>query len=963
MPSLGPTTAARAVHPCPPPSTSHQFEEANSRHNARHIHWGAEEVYEDDAEPEGEGANEPEAEEEQLKDGLVLAITAAKSKVACCYFDPASDKIYFLEDQQDSSEWDLTALVIEQLAPKFVLTCANADADFLQAVEEKLSSLAPDSSTASSLGPDGMPVRIEYRPNRDFYAGSGKNALYRVHVTEGGWYAPAEEEAVGSDSDSMHDQQDSSDFAFGDAYDFGRPRAKRRKVAHNQDDGDRARRNSELRIETFLSNLNACPLTLGCAGALLGYIIRQGTEAGELENDLFEVSGLELMRLDKVMHINSDALTSLQIFCEESHASAHSRSTKEGLSLFGIVNIAHTPLGCALMRQWFLRPSLELEVIESRQAAVECFLRESNQHIVDAICKHLRNVKNTPRQLKALASGKSTIKEWQALIYAAIMIRDAASQLVHKNGVEVIDKLAAAYDVAQIKEIADMINDIIDWEESARQKGKVCVRPGVDATLDELRRKYNGLGFLLSKVAVEISQEVPPGLADELSVVYFPQLGYLITIAYEPEVTDAGKYGQFGWDFQFVTEMQAYFKNDKCRDMDRHLGDLQSFISVHALLSHVLAIRDQLLASVAIFSELDCLIAFAEAAKLYNWTRPVMTEEPVCKILKGRHPLSELCVDTFVPNNTALTGGLGVKRSPDGMDEKPDLQEVSQDEKSVIIVTGANFSGKSVYLKQIALITFMAHIGCFVPAEETLIGLTDRIMTRVSTKESITRGSSAFMIDLQQISFALRNLTPCSLLIIDEFGKGTEPADGAGLFCGVVDHLVGLGSGTPRVAIATHFQHVFTNGLLSRQLPIFLAHMKVLVVEPSSDGRGRTGRRGAGREFDELTYLYRLAPGLSLSSHALSCSSLFGIPPTLLSRAATITHALSTFSLDSLAHSDGMSEEERRDLQEAEGVGRRFVGWEVPAEGEEMEAEEVRALVRSLLDVEGEGEGESDGDV
>ncbi|GAA6050088.1 hypothetical protein NBRC10513_001384 [Rhodotorula toruloides] len=937
MPSLGSATAARAVRPSPTPPTSHQFDETNSRSNARHIHWGAEEVYEDDAEPEGEGANEMEGEEEQLKDGLVLAITAAKSKVACCYFESTSDKIYFLEDQQDSSEWDLTALVLEQLAPKFVLTCANADADFLQAVEEKLSSLAPDSSTASSLGPDGTPVRIEYRPNRDFYAGSGKNALYRVHITEGGWYAPAEDEVIGSDSGSTHGQQDdSNDFALGDAYDFGRPCAKRRK--------------------------------LGCAGALLGYITRQRTEAGELENDLFEVSGLELMRLDKVMHINSDALTSLQIFCEESHASAHSRSTKEGLSLFGIVNIAHTPLGRALMRQWFLRPSLELDVIESRQAAVECFLRESNQHIVDAICKHLRNVKNTPRQLKALASGKSTIKEWQAvwsLIYAAIMIRDAASQLVHKNGVEVIDKLAAAYDVAQIKEIADMINDIIDWEESARQNGKVCVRPGVDATLDELRRKYNGLGSLLSKVAVEISQEVPPGLADELSVVYFPQLGYLITIAYEPEVTDAGKYGQFGWDFQFVTEMQAYFKNDKCRDMDRHLGDLQSFISdkeieiIDALLSHVLAIRDQLLASVAIFSELDCLIAFAEAAKLYNWTRPVMTEEPVCKILKGRHPLSELCVDTFVPNNTSLTGGLGIKRSADGVDEKPDLHEISQDEKSVIIVTGANFSGKSVYLKQIALLTFMAHIGCFVPAEEALIGLADRIMTRVSTKESITRGSSAFMIDLQQISFALRNLTPRSLLIIDEFGKGTEPDDGAGLFCGVVDHLVGLGSGTPRVAIATHFQHVFTNGLLSRQLPIFLAHMEVLVVEPSSDRRGRDGRRGGGREFDELTYLYRLAPGLSLSSHALSCSSLFGIPPTLLSRASTITHALSTFSLDSLILANEMDEDERRELCEAEGVGRRFVGWEVPAEGEgEMEAEEVRALVRSLLEVEGEGERE-----
>lgn len=126
MPSLGAASAARAVHPSPTPSISHQFDEANLRNNARHIHWGAEEVFEDDAKAESEGADGTEVEEEQLSDGLVLAITAAKSKVACCYFDPASDKIFFLEDQQDSPEWDLTALgakTAERKSAEHSLTC------------------------------------------------------------------------------------------------------------------------------------------------------------------------------------------------------------------------------------------------------------------------------------------------------------------------------------------------------------------------------------------------------------------------------------------------------------------------------------------------------------------------------------------------------------------------------------------------------------------------------------------------------------------------------------------------------------------------------------------------------------------------------------------------------------------------------------------------------------------------
>jgi DNA mismatch repair protein MSH5 len=123
----------------------------------------------------------------------------------------------------------------------------------------------------------------------------------------------------------------------------------------------------------------------------------------------------------------------------------------------------------------------------------------------------------------------------------------------------------------------------------------------------------------------------------------------------------------------------------------------------------------------------------------------------------------------------------------------------------MLVLTGPNYSGKSVYLKQVALIVFMAHVGSFVPAESARIGLTDKILSRVTTRETVSRVQSTFMLDLQQISLALNLATRRSLLIIDEFGKGTEASDGAGLACAVMEHLLSLGTERPKVIGATHF--------------------------------------------------------------------------------------------------------------------------------------------------------------
>ena len=167
-------------------------------------------------------------------------------------------------------------------------------------------------------------------------------------------------------------------------------------------------------------------------------------------------------------------------------------------------------------------------------------------------------------------------------------------------------------------------------------------------------------------------------------------------------------------------------------------------------------------------------------------------------------------VASFVPNDTFIVGGAGDNGSDADQQRGSSsyLQSSTTSHEggpSMLVLTGPNYSGKSVYLKQVALIVFMAHVGSFVPAESAKIGLTDKILSRVTTRETVSRAKSAFMIDLQQISLALNLATRRSLLIVDEFGKGTDASDGAGLACAVMEYLLSLGNERPKVIGATHF--------------------------------------------------------------------------------------------------------------------------------------------------------------
>ncbi|EFE30269.1 DNA mismatch repair protein Msh5, putative [Trichophyton benhamiae CBS 112371] len=391
--------------------------------------------------------------------------------------------------------------------------------------------------------------------------------------------------------------------------------------------------------------------------------------------------------------ILTDTLASLQILQSESHPNAFnqgpgktSSGSKEGLSIYGLFHhFARTPQGKRLLKQLFLRPSTDPTVIGQRHEFLSVFLRSENDPSLGQLVKSLKNIKNMRPVMVHLRKGISTGSAkfrgfkgvvWSSLLDFAFHAIDINQALKEVTGVQALD-------------VCMKVDLSLSVEEH-----RTVVRPGIDQELDNLKETYSGMDSLLNQVAVNIATSLPEGITKEINVVYFPQLGFNIAMPFDDRGMPMYGSNDEDWTQVFNTENRAYFKDSRMREMDEKLGDIYGLIC-----------------------EKEIEIVYKLAQDILIYEKMLVEASDICGEIDS-HMLHEATVSSFVPNDTFIVGGKGSMEDTSNdvsSNTSPRPAGDTAQGPSMLLLTGPNFSGKSVYLSQVAIIVYMAHIGRLIP--------------------------------------------------------------------------------------------------------------------------------------------------------------------------------------------------------------------------------------------------------
>ncbi|XP_075215002.1 mutS protein homolog 5-like [Lycorma delicatula] len=441
-----------------------------------------------------------------------------------------------------------------------------------------------------------------------------------------------------------------------------------------------------------------------------------------------------------------------------------------------------------------------------------------------------------------MTNGCTSVTQWKSFyktVYYAVLIGEICRDIAEK--VPFFSKITAHL-CDSLYVMGHCIYRIVDFDDSFAEN-RFCVRSGICENLDKLKEEYNRLPSMLSQLMEREVEDVPL-CAETYYMIYLPEVGYMLAVSeWKEQMFDDEIKRIPGLNLRFMANGVAYFKTACCYELDQLIGDVwvkiieqESKIMLH-LLNYIKKNIQPLLSILEPIIELDCLIAFSKVAMEFNYVRPEVVESDtqLLEIVGGRHPLQELLTSSFIANDTYSSPNTGLIR----------------------ILTGPNCSGKSIYLKQVALITYLAHIGSYVPADKAKINVIDQIHTRIQTTESVASQLSAFLIDLRQITLSIYNSSNRSLVIIDEFGKGTAESDGLAILAGCLKHFITRGSNSPHLFVSTHF-HLLTQLLPAS--PIVSYEYPDYILENG-----------------ELIYLYKLKSGSVKSSLAIQFASNNGL--------------------------------------------------------------------------------------
>ncbi len=581
----------------------------------------------------------------------------------------------------------------------------------------------------------------------------------------------------------------------------------------------------------------------------------KGFGVEHLKNGII-ASGAILQYLDMTQHYQIGHITSLARIEEDKYVRLD-KFTIRSLELIGSMNeggtslldvIDHTisPMGARLLKRWIVFPLKDVKPINERLDVVEYFFREPD--FKDFIEEKLHLIGDLERIVSKAAVGRISPREVVQLKVALQAIEPIKNACLNADN-ESLRKIGEQLNLCA--SIRDKIAKEINNDPPLLVNKGGVIADGVNQELDELRHiAYSGKDYLLQ---VQQRESELTGIPS-LKIAYNNVFGYYI----EVRNTHKDKVPADWIRKQTLVNAERYITQELKEYEEKILGAEDKILILETqLYNELVAELAEFIPAIQInatqIARLDCLLSFANAARANKYIRPVVADDDILDIKQGRHPVIE-------------------KQLPVG--EKYIANDVYLDTETqqIIIITGPNMAGKSALLRQTALITLMAQIGCFVPAESAHIGLVDKIFTRVGASDNISVGESTFMVEMNEAADILNNLSPRSLVLFDELGRGTSTYDGISIAWAIVEHIHEHKRARARTLFATHYHELND---MEESFPR-IKNYNVSVKEVDN----------------KVIFLRKLERGGSEHSFGIHVAKMAGMPKTIVKRADEILHQL-----------------------------------------------------------------------
>lgn len=544
----------------------------------------------------------------------------------------------------------------------------------------------------------------------------------------------------------------------------------------------------------------------------------------------------QIQRLNDYEHLWMDHFTIRNLeLIRSNHAS--------GLSLLDVIDKTSTPMGGRMLKQWLIFPLSHKEKIQLRHQAVQELLEHKSHR--QEIERHIKLIGDLERLASKISMRKVNPRELLQLKSSLQHVSELKNEIIN-NGANFVAIKSLGVQISDLTSIIELIEKHIQEEAPVLLSKGDVIKAGLHSELDELRSLRTDSKSILLNIQVREAERT--GISSL-------KIGFNNVFGYYLEVTNSHK-DKVPEDWirkQTLTQAERYITDELKQLEDKILGAEDKIAVIeqylyqellNALIAYILPIQH----AAKIIAQLDCLHSFALAATAYHYIRPEISEEKLLNITQGRHPVIEasLPIGTpYIPNDVQL----------------------DENNQQIIILTGPNMSGKSAILRQVAIITLMAHMGSFVPATQAVIPLTDAIYTRVGASDNLSGGESTFMVEMSETASILNNLSSRSLVILDEIGRGTSTFDGISIAWSIVEYL------------QQHHTRAFT---------LFATHYHELNALENQCSRVKNYHITHQESDGKIIFLRKLAPGGSMHSFGIQVARMAGMPVSLTSRAQDI---------------------------------------------------------------------------